>query len=106
MKHQAPTLACAKYQIWHFFDFCRCKSLCKYFFRKYYFANYLKIILAEAEAKFGTLCCVVDISIAIIIDIYDPANATVEIHKTCIFSSTNKALALLLKNKEKGQDTI
>ena len=56
MKHQGPTLACAKYQISHFFDFCSCKSLCKYFFRKYYFANYLKITLAEV--KFGTLCCV------------------------------------------------
>jgi len=59
-----------------------------------------------AEAKFGILCCVVDVSIAVIIDIYDLAKATVEIHETCIFSSTNKALALLLKNKKKGQGTI
>jgi len=55
VKHQAPTFASAKYQISHFFDFRSCKSLCKYFFRKYYFANYLKITLTEA--KFGTLCC-------------------------------------------------
>jgi len=59
VKHQAPTFASAKYQISCFFDFCSCKSLCKYFFRKYYFANYLKITLAEA--KFGTLCCVLDL---------------------------------------------
>jgi len=55
VKHQAPTFTSAKYQIPCFFDFCSCKSLCKYFFKKYYFANYLKITLAEA--KFGTLCC-------------------------------------------------
>ena len=37
------------------------QSLCKDFFRKYYFANYLKITLAEV--KFGTLCCEVSIRV-------------------------------------------
>ena len=57
VKHQAPTFASAKYQILHFFDFCSCKSLCKYFFRKYYFTNYLKITLAEANLEPCAVSC-------------------------------------------------